>query len=220
LARSPALAWASSSPSVHPEHQAEHARLRAREVDMAATEFDDPARIARRIALGRDAHRGLTPLHARPHHSAEDFVTVRKMLVGRSVSDRRRAQAGARPAGDPNRPPPPRPSHGDADIPPAARPRACAARPHRRRRRGHLAEVGGNMAMGVGPVIAVLLVTLGLRAAMIVAIILPVVIFATLFTMNVIGLPIHQMSVTGLIVALGLMVDAGIVMTDEIGQRL
>lgn len=76
------------------------------------------------------------------------------------------------------------------------------------------------MAMGVGPVIAVLLVTLGLRAAMIVAIVLPVVTLATLFTMNVIGLPIHQMSVTGLIVALGLMVDAGIVMTDEIGQRL
>ena len=65
-----------------------------------------------------------------------------------------------------------------------------------------------------------LLVTLGLRAAMIVAIVLPVVTLATLFTMNVIGLPIHQMSVTGLIVALGLMVDAGIVMTDEIGQRL
>ncbi len=76
------------------------------------------------------------------------------------------------------------------------------------------------MAMGVGLVIAVLLVTLGLRAAMIVAIVLPVVTLATLFTMNVIGLPIHQMSVTGLIVALGLMVDAGIVMTDEIGQRL
>jgi len=83
-----------------------------------------------------------------------------------------------------------------------------------------LAAVGGNMAMGVGLVIAVLLVTLGLRAALIVAIILPVVTLATLFTMNIIGLPIHQMSVTGLIVALGLMVDAGIVMTDEVGRRL
>ncbi|MEM7487751.1 MAG: efflux RND transporter permease subunit [Pseudomonadota bacterium] len=83
-----------------------------------------------------------------------------------------------------------------------------------------LADVGTNTAIGVGLVLAVLLITLGIRAALIVAVILPVVSLATLFTMNVIGLPIHQMSVTGLIVALGLLVDAGIVMTDEIGRRL
>ncbi|WP_299280942.1 efflux RND transporter permease subunit [uncultured Tateyamaria sp.] len=83
-----------------------------------------------------------------------------------------------------------------------------------------LAEVGLNMAIGVGLVVGVLLLTLGLRSAMIVALILPVVTLATLFTMNFIGLAIHQMSVTGLIVALGLLVDAGIVMTDEVGQRL
>ncbi|WP_299967124.1 efflux RND transporter permease subunit [uncultured Roseobacter sp.] len=83
-----------------------------------------------------------------------------------------------------------------------------------------LAEVGGNMAIGVGLVVGVLLITMGLRAALIVALILPVVSLATLATMNVIGLAIHQMSVTGLIVALGLLVDAGIVMTDEVGQRV
>ncbi len=83
-----------------------------------------------------------------------------------------------------------------------------------------LIEVGTNMAIGVALVVAVLLVTLGLRAALIVAMVLPVVSLATLATMNLIGLPIHQMSVTGLIVALGLLVDAGIVMTDEVGRRL
>ncbi len=83
-----------------------------------------------------------------------------------------------------------------------------------------LAEVGTNMAIGVGLVIAVLLITLGVRAAAIVALVLPVVSLATLATMNIIGLPIHQMSVTGLIVALGLLVDAAIVMTDEVRQRL
>jgi multidrug efflux pump subunit AcrB len=76
------------------------------------------------------------------------------------------------------------------------------------------------MALGVGLVVAVLFVTLGLRAALIVAVILPVVSLASLATMNAIGLPIHQMSVTGMIVALGLLVDAGIVMTDEIARRL
>lgn len=83
-----------------------------------------------------------------------------------------------------------------------------------------LRDVGANMALGVALVVGVLLLTLGLRAAMIVAVILPVVSLASLATMNLIGLAIHQMSVTGLIVALGLLVDAGIVMTDEIGQRL
>ncbi|MEM6373743.1 MAG: efflux RND transporter permease subunit [Pseudomonadota bacterium] len=83
-----------------------------------------------------------------------------------------------------------------------------------------LTEVGTNMAIGVSLVVGVLLLTLGLRSALIVALILPVVTLATLFTMNIIGLAIHQMSVTGLIVALGLLVDAGIVMTDEVGQRL
>lgn len=83
-----------------------------------------------------------------------------------------------------------------------------------------LKEVGMNMAIGVALVVAVLLVTLGFRAAAIVALVLPVVSLATLATMNFIGLPIHQMSVTGLIVALGLLVDAAIVMVDEIRQRL
>ncbi|PTX57615.1 multidrug efflux pump subunit AcrB [Litoreibacter ponti] len=83
-----------------------------------------------------------------------------------------------------------------------------------------LADVGTNMAIGVGLVVAVLLITLGVRAAMIVALVLPVVSLATLATMNFIGLPIHQMSVTGLIVALGLLVDAAIVMTDEVRRRL
>ena len=83
-----------------------------------------------------------------------------------------------------------------------------------------LAEVGTNMAIGVSLVVLVLFVTLGLRAAAIVAVVLPVVSLATLASMNFLGLPIHQMSVTGLIVALGLLVDAAIVMVDEVRQRL
>jgi len=83
-----------------------------------------------------------------------------------------------------------------------------------------LAEVATNMALGVALVVGVLFVTLGARAAIIVALVLPVVSLATLASMSFIGLPIHQMSVTGLIVALGLLVDAAIVMTDEIRQRL
>ncbi|MCP4383237.1 MAG: efflux RND transporter permease subunit [Hyphomicrobiales bacterium] len=83
-----------------------------------------------------------------------------------------------------------------------------------------LTEVGVNMAIGVALVVAVLFITLGARSALIVALVLPLVSLATLATMNAIGLAIHQMSVTGLIVALGLLVDAAIVMTDEVGKRI
>lgn len=83
-----------------------------------------------------------------------------------------------------------------------------------------LLEVATNMAIGVALVVGVLFITLGARAALIVALILPIVSLASLLTMNFLGLAIHQMSVTGLIVALGLLVDAGIVMTDEVAKRV
>lgn len=83
-----------------------------------------------------------------------------------------------------------------------------------------LTEVGTNMLIGVGLVVFVLLLTLGLRAAAIVALVLPLVSLASIATLNFLGLSIQQMSVTGLIVALGLLVDAAIVMTDEVGRAL
>lgn len=83
-----------------------------------------------------------------------------------------------------------------------------------------LSGVGFNIAVGMTLVVIVLLVTMGLRSALIVAMVLPVVTLASFATMSMIGLPLHQMSLTGMIVALGLLVDAGIVMTDEIGQAL
>ncbi|MEO1200305.1 MAG: efflux RND transporter permease subunit [Pseudomonadota bacterium] len=83
-----------------------------------------------------------------------------------------------------------------------------------------LTEVATNMLIGVTLVLLVLLVTLGLRAALAVAIVLPLVSLASVATLGFIGISIHQMSVTGLIVALGLLVDAAIVMTDEIRKRL
>ncbi len=77
-----------------------------------------------------------------------------------------------------------------------------------------------NMLIGAALVIGVLVVTLGWRSALIVAAILPLATLASLAGFQFLGIPIHQMSVTGLIVALGLLVDAGIVMTDEIRRKL
>ncbi|MGB7303047.1 MAG: efflux RND transporter permease subunit [Burkholderiaceae bacterium] len=83
-----------------------------------------------------------------------------------------------------------------------------------------LSDVAQNMLIGVTLVILVLLLTLGFRAAAIVALVLPLVGLATIATLNFMGMSIQQMSVTGLIVALGLLVDAAIVMTDDIAQQI
>ncbi len=77
-----------------------------------------------------------------------------------------------------------------------------------------------NLAIGVSLVVLVLVISLGWRAAFVVAFMLPLTSLASLAILQKLGVPIHQMSVTGLIVALGLLVDAAIVMTDEVRRRL
>ncbi|KID56377.1 acriflavin resistance protein [Pseudoalteromonas luteoviolacea] len=73
-----------------------------------------------------------------------------------------------------------------------------------------------NILLGFALILGVLFVTLGLRAAIIVGLALPLTVMFTLACMNIYGLPIHQISVTGLVVALGIMVDNAIVITDAI----
>ena len=83
-----------------------------------------------------------------------------------------------------------------------------------------LLSVGKNLLLGIILVIAVLLATLGWRAALVVAVILPLCTLMSMIALFYLKIPIQQMSVTGLVVALGLLVDGSIVMTDEIRKRL
>ncbi|MEH6577128.1 MAG: efflux RND transporter permease subunit [Amphritea sp.] len=82
-----------------------------------------------------------------------------------------------------------------------------------------LGELVNNVLIGFVVIASVLLLTLGWRSALIVSVSLPLTVLFTLICMNYYGLPIHQMSVTGLVVALGIMVDNAIVMTDTIKQH-
>ena len=79
-----------------------------------------------------------------------------------------------------------------------------------------LGDLITNIALGFMLIALVLLVSLGWRSALIVTLSLPLTVLFTLSVMYFYGLPIHQMSVTGLVVALGIMVDNAIVMTDTI----
>ncbi|NMR26000.1 efflux RND transporter permease subunit [Pseudoalteromonas sp. NEC-BIFX-2020_015] len=79
-----------------------------------------------------------------------------------------------------------------------------------------LGDLLGNIAVGFILILAVLFITLGFKAALIVGTALPLTVLFTLVSMHLYGLPIHQMSVTGLVVALGIMVDNAIVITDAV----
>lgn len=79
-----------------------------------------------------------------------------------------------------------------------------------------LHDLMGNLAEGALVVLVVLLVSLGWRASLVSASILPLTLLAALAITDIFGQRIEQVLVTGLIVALGIMVDNAIVITDEI----
>ena len=83
-----------------------------------------------------------------------------------------------------------------------------------------LTGVAKNIVAGISIVVAVLFVTLGWRAAAIVALSLPLCTLVSMVVLDYLSVPIHQLSMTGLVVALGLLVDGSIVVTDEIRKRL
>jgi len=77
-----------------------------------------------------------------------------------------------------------------------------------------------NLLLGSLAVVAVIFVMMGWRSALIVGSALPLSSLMVLTGMRALEIPIHQMSVTGLIIALGLLIDNAIVVVDEITQKL
>ena len=67
-------------------------------------------------------------------------------------------------------------------------------------------------------VFLVLFLTMGWRSAFIVGTAIPLTICLVLVLFNLFGHPLHQMSVTGLVIALGLLIDNAIVVVDEFDQ--
>lgn len=82
-----------------------------------------------------------------------------------------------------------------------------------------LSNLIGNLLTGLVLVIGVLFATLGMRAALVVTAALPLTTLASIATLRFLDVPIQQMSVAGLIVALGLLVDNAIVVTDAVRLR-
>lgn len=77
-----------------------------------------------------------------------------------------------------------------------------------------------NLFLGGLAVTAVIFILMGWRSALIVGATLPLAALMVMTGMRLMSIPIHQMSVTGLIIALGLLIDNAIVMVDEVNHRL
>ena len=73
-----------------------------------------------------------------------------------------------------------------------------------------------NLGMSIVIVIVVLLVTMGLRSGILMSAILLLTICGTLMVMELIGMPLHRVSLGSMILALGMLVDNAIVITDGI----
>ena len=84
----------------------------------------------------------------------------------------------------------------------------------------HLGELGGNLAAGAAIVVLVVFVMMGWRSALIVGAALPLSAGVTLFGLDALGQQIHQMSIFGMIIAIGLLIDNAIIMSDEVKRRL
>ncbi len=83
-----------------------------------------------------------------------------------------------------------------------------------------LSTLAGNLGAGALLVMLVVLIGMGWRAALIVGSALPLSGGLTLFGLSAAGQQMHQMTIFGMIIAIGLLIDNAIVMTDEIKKRL
>lgn len=81
---------------------------------------------------------------------------------------------------------------------------------------GALSNVGQTFAV----VVLVLLLFIGFRSSLIVASIVPFTVMFALIGMKALGLELHQVSIAAVIISLGLLVDNGLVMVEDVERRI
>lgn len=83
-----------------------------------------------------------------------------------------------------------------------------------------LGELSGNLLLGSAVVMLVVLFFMGVKASWIVGLALPLCASFAVFSLSFFNQQIHQMSIFGIIIAIGLLIDNAIVITDEIRLNL
>ncbi|NEO48821.1 MAG: efflux RND transporter permease subunit [Moorea sp. SIO4A3] len=77
-----------------------------------------------------------------------------------------------------------------------------------------------NLILGAICVLITSFLLMGWKSALVVASALPLSVMMVLGGMKELGIPLHQISVTGLVIALGLLIDNAIVVVDEVNKEL
>ncbi len=77
-----------------------------------------------------------------------------------------------------------------------------------------------NVAQTFGVVFVVMLLFLGFRAALVISCIVPFTLCIALSTMGLIGVDVEQVSIAAVIISLGLLVDNGLVVVEDIEGRI
>ena len=80
-------------------------------------------------------------------------------------------------------------------------------------------DFSGNLYQTIAIVLVVVMVFLGLRAGLIVGAIVPLTMLLTIIVMGFAGIELHRISIAALIIALGMLVDNGIVVSEDIKRR-
>ncbi|MFK7922742.1 MAG: efflux RND transporter permease subunit [Bacteroidia bacterium] len=78
----------------------------------------------------------------------------------------------------------------------------------------------GNLLQGIALVGVVIFLFLGFRNALIVSTVIPTSIIAAIYMLDLSGFALQQISIAGLVIALGLLVDNGIVVIENINRYL
>lgn len=77
-----------------------------------------------------------------------------------------------------------------------------------------------NLLLGAAAVMLVVFVLMGWRSMIVVGVTLPLSSLMVLTGMRMLQIPMHQMSITGLIIALGLLIDNAIVIVEDVRARI
>lgn len=77
-----------------------------------------------------------------------------------------------------------------------------------------------NLMQAVAIVLAVMLIFLGFRSGMVIASLIPIVVITTLMVMGLIEMGLNQVTLAALIMALGMMVDNGIVVAETVMVKM
>ena len=78
----------------------------------------------------------------------------------------------------------------------------------------------GSLAISTGALVVIVALMMGWRCMIVIAVSLPLSACAVVCGLRLLSIPIHQMSITGLIVALGLLIDNAVVIVEEVRARL